>query len=117
MAKTLLLDVTTWDLVLDVYGNIAAATDPYALAQDAASAIRLFSGELWYDTTQGVPYFAEVLGKSPPLPLLKAKLVAAAMTVPGVVAARCLISNVTERGVSGQVQVTDRAGRISTAGF
>lgn len=117
MAKTMLLDVAAWDLVLDVYGNIAAATGPYALAQDAASAIRLFQGELWFDTAQGVPYFADVLGKSPPLPLLKAKLVAAAMTVPGVVAARALIANVTERGVSGQVQVTDEAGRISTAGF
>lgn len=117
MAKTLLLDVETHDLVLDVYGNIAVATNPYALAQDAASAIKLFKGELWFDTTQGVPYFADVLGKPPSLPLLKAKLVAAAMTVPGVVAARCLIASVAERGVSGQVQVTDRAGRISTAGF
>ena len=55
--KTLLLDQTTWDLTLDANNNIALAAEPYAFAQDAASAIRLFQGELWYDTTRGVPYF------------------------------------------------------------
>lgn len=116
--KTLLLDITAWDLVLDINGNIAVAADPYAMAQDAASAIRLFQGELWYDTTKGVPYWATILGKSPPpLSLMKEEFVAAAMTVPGVVAARCFIAAVTNRGVTGQVQVTDAQGRTALAGF
>ena len=56
MADTLLLDLTNWDLVLDVNGNIAIARPPYALAQDAASAVKTFQGECYYDTTLGIPY-------------------------------------------------------------
>ena len=65
--KTLLLDVESWDVILDAASNIAIASEPYAVAQDVASAIKLFAGELWYDTTKGVPYFASILGKSPPV--------------------------------------------------
>ena len=61
--NTLYLDPQNWDLVLDAAGNIAMAKDPYAKAQDVASACRLFSGELYYDTEKGIPYFEETLGK------------------------------------------------------
>lgn len=115
--KTLLLDTDLWDLVLDASGNIAVADVPYALAQDAASAIRLFRGELWYDTEPGVPYFDQILGQFPPIALMKAEFEAAAMTVPGVVAARCYITSTDGRLVTGQVQVTDRDGAITAAGF
>lgn len=114
--KTLLLDRTPWDLTLDVSGNIAAATDPYSLAQDAASAIRLFLGELWYNTTKGVPY-KQILGQAPNISYLKSKFVAAALTVPGVVAAVCFITSIEGRKVSGQVQVTDENGVITAAAF
>lgn len=117
MASTLLLDQTAWDLVLDASGNIAVATNPYALAQDAASAIRLFLGELWYDTTLGVPYFSAILGRAPPLALLKAKLVSVALTVPGVTTADVFISSVSARSVRGQVHVTDVAGTPAAAVF
>lgn len=116
--NTLLLDVSAWDLVLTANGDIALATEPYSLAQDAASAVRLFQGELWYNTIPGVPYWASILGASPPpLALMKAKFEEAAMTVPGIVAARCFIQSVTGRRVTGQVQVTDTAGRITGAAF
>ena len=62
--NTLYLDPQSWDLVLDTAGNIALAKDPYAKAQDVASACRLFAGELYYDTEKGIPYFEETLGKS-----------------------------------------------------
>ena len=114
---TLLLDIDKWDLVVDALGNIAVASDPYSLAQDAASAIKLFQGELWFDTTQGVPYWATILGKSPPLELMKAKFVAAAMTVPGVVSAKVFIASVRNRTVSGQVQVKNSAGQTAAAAF
>lgn len=118
MASTLLLDNTGWDLVLDVDGNIAVATEPYALAQDAASAIKLFQGELWYNTVNGVPYWATVLGKGVPLSIVKALLVAAAKTVPGVVGAVCYLSSVKNRKLSGQVQIFDSSKTlIATTGF
>jgi hypothetical protein len=117
MASTIYVSPVTWDLAVDVSRNIAMATGPYALAQDAASAIKLFLGELWYDTAQGIPYLQQLLGHSPPLSLVKSYLVAAAMTVPGVVSAQCFISGFTERKVSGQVQIKDANGNVSVASF
>lgn len=115
--QTLLLNPQTWDLMLDASGNIAVASDPYSLAQDAASAIRLFQGELWFDTTQGVPYFQQILGQPLNLSLIKAKLAAAALTVPGVVSATVIITSFSGRTVTGQVQVSDSTGNVSAANF
>ena len=109
---TLLLDQTDWDLLTDSNNNIALASNPYAIAQDVASALRLFLGELWYDTTKGVPYFTEILGHAPPITVLKQYLVVAALTVPEVVQARCIIQSFSmeDRTVTGQVQVIDVNG-------
>jgi len=115
--QTLLLDSDSWDLVADAAGNIAVASEPYSLAQDAASNMRLFQGELYFDTTQGIPYFSQVLGYTPPLSLLKAYLVQAALQVPGVVSAKCFITSWVDRVVSGQVQITDSSGNTTAASF
>lgn len=97
LKTTLLLDTLGWDLVLDTSGNIALATTPYAQAQDAASAIRLFQGELWYDTVPGVPYWASILGKfPPPVSLMKDQFNSAAKTVPGVVSATCFLTSAAD---------------------
>lgn len=114
--KTLLLDRSTWDLVVDSAANIAVASDPYSLAQDAASAIKLFQGELYYDTTQGVAYSA-ILGKLPPLTVMKQLFIDAAKTVPAVVEAKCFILGVGGRRVMGQVQIIDDTGQVSAATF
>ncbi|CAN7373024.1 hypothetical protein LJR220_003326 [Bradyrhizobium sp. LjRoot220] len=115
--KTLLLDTVTWDLVLDVNGNIALASEPYSLAQDAASSIRTFLGECWYNTTIGIPYFPTLLGKAPNVPLIKTKMEGAALAVPGVVRAKCFITSIAGRRVTGQVQVTDSDGTVTAAAF
>lgn len=117
MSATLLLDTESWDFVLDLAGNIAVATDPYALAQDAASAIKCFQGELYYDVNQGVPYWNSILGKWPPVSLVKQKLVDVALTVPGVVSAICYLTRFEHRQLSGQVQITDARGRTAAANF
>lgn len=117
MASTLLLDPSSWDLIINASGDIAVASEPYAVAQDAASAIRLFEGEDYYDTTRGVPYWADILSHAPPVSLMKAKFVEAAKTVPGVRAARCFINSITSRRVSGQVQVTTESGFTVAVGF
>jgi hypothetical protein len=111
--NTLLLDRTTSDLVLDISGNIAVASDPYSVAQDAASQIKLISGELWYDQTQGVPYFSRIFGKTPNVPYIKSTLIAQALSVPNATAAQCFITSISNRNVSGQVQITDSAGQTS----
>ncbi len=110
MYKTLLLDRTAWDLVLDSAGNIACAAPPYALVQDVASAVRTFLGECWYDTTIGIDYFGQILGQLPPSSLLTSLISKAALTVPGVVTAQCTIDSFYARSVTGQIQFTDESG-------
>lgn len=115
MGATLLLDRSNWDLVLDASGNIAVAAEPYALAQDAASAARTFAGECYFDTTVGVPYLEDVLGKNLPISILKQLIINAALTVPNVVAAQFFIAALTNRTVTGQIQVVSQIGQVSAA--
>lgn len=115
--QTMLLDIVLWDLVIDASGNIAVASNPYALAQDAASEIKLYLGELYWDTTRGVPYNDQILGQAPPPNYMKQKWNEAALLVPDVVAAQTFIESFVDRKITGQVQVTDREGAIAAAGF
>jgi len=111
---TLLLD-ENWDLKVDVSGNIAKATGPYAIAQDVASAMRTFRGEPWYDTTLGVPYFDSILGELPAQGFLIAKFSDAALTVPEVAKIRCEIDSLgADRRLTGKVHITDTRGRQTT---
>lgn len=115
--KTLLLDQNAWDLVIDSAGNIAVASEPYALAQDVASAIRLFKSELWYNQNNGIPYFENVLGHLPPVSLLAQYVEEAAMSVQGVVSAQLVITDRTNREVQGQVQFIDENGVLNAVKF
>ncbi|MBX9596548.1 MAG: hypothetical protein K2X46_19440 [Roseomonas sp.] len=117
MAKTLLLDTVRWDIIKDAAGNIALASEPYSQAQDAASAIRLFRDELWYQPSKGIPYYDLILGKAPPFQLFRQQMQDAALTVPGVTAAVCYITEVEGRQVRGQVQITDASGVVSATEF
>ena len=97
--STLYLDVAAWDLVADASGNIAMAAPPYAIVQDVASACRTFYDEVYYDDTLGVQY----LGANPPTNEAGA-IAAAALTVPTVATAVCVVSSFINRIASGQVQ-------------
>ena len=112
--NTLLLDTQAWDLVLDSNGNIALAAPPYATAQDVASAIRLFLGELWYDTKQGVPYWEQLLGSNPTNSQVASAFNAAALSVPGVVSASTVITSFAQGAVTGQVQFSRSDGTTNT---
>ena len=108
--NTLLLDLTNWDLVIDSNGNIAMATPPYSTAQDVASAVRTFLGDAYYDQTAGIDWLGTVLGHAPPLTVLQAAIETAALTVPGVVSASCIIEGFQGRQVTGQVSFTTTDG-------
>ena len=114
MAKTLLLDNSAWDLVLDSNGDIALAAPPYAVAQDVASACRTFLGELWYDTTKGVSYWQKFLGKHPTTSQIASGFNAVALTVPTVAKANTVITSISGGKVRGQIQFTTIDGNSST---
>lgn len=121
----MLLDQTTWDLVLDANGNWAAAAPPYSLAQDVASAIRTFLNDVWYNSKDGVPYFQNILGQAPPISLFQEYMVQAALSaVPNtadvfVKSATCVITSfdATTRAVAGQVQFIDSNGNPGAVTF
>lgn len=115
--NTLLLDRSKWDLVIDSAGNIATGEPPYSLAQDVASAVRLFINELWYAPKNGIPYFEDILGKLPPQALLIGYIEKAALTVPGVVKAKCIISSFDSRTVTGEIQFIDEANNKNAIQF
>lgn len=117
MHKTLLLDRTAWDLVLDASGNIACATEPYSIAQDVASAVRTFIGECWYDTSLGVPYWQQILGQWPPMIQVKSCIEEAAKTVSGVADAKCDFLKFEDRQLTGRILITDTAGNQSPVSF
>lgn len=117
MASTLYLDRDQWDLAVDGNGNIAMASEPYALCQDAASECRTFQAECFYDQTKGIPYLSQILGKSTPIEYTKAQLVAAALNVPDVVSARAYLTSSSDRKLGGQIQITDSSGTVTAASF
>ena len=115
--STLALDQEAWDLVLDINNNWALANAPYSIAQDVASAVKTFVGECWYDISLGLPYWQNILGKYPPLSFVKQQIINAAMTVPNVVSVVVVFDKIQDRLLSGQIQITDTDGTLSTVGF
>ena len=117
MAQSLLLDLVNWDLCVDVNGNIAVCSEPYSDSQDSASSIRLFLGELYYDTTQGVDYWGQILGHFPSQALFNAKIQAAALSATNVVTATVSITAFKNRAISGNVFITNNQGQSSSASW
>lgn len=108
MATTLFLMPDTWDLALDVNGNIATATSTYQRAQDIASACRVFRGDIYFNQNDGIPYKEEILGKNKyPLGLYQSELHKAAMSVDGVVTANIKLNTLQNRVLTGSIEFTD----------
>jgi hypothetical protein len=115
--KSALLDQSAWDFVLDSNGDLAIANAPYSIAQDVASAVRTFLGECWYDTSQGLPYWQQILGKYPPLSFVKQKIINAAMSVPNVAEVKVVFTGFVNRNLTGQIQIIDTDGFASGVAF
>ena len=116
--QTLLLDLTNWDLVIDSLGNIAVVIASLCpRAGSVACAAKTFLDEVWYDSTVGVPYLQSILGKRPSPGFVQAQLVKAALSVPGVVTAECILSgfiNTTPPAAQSGGYVVDSSGNIIT---
>lgn len=82
--RTMLLDLDNWDLRLDSAGQIALTTGAYAIAQNVANAIRLFTNDAYFDPDKGIPHFSIDLGQKPNLAVIRSRLRKAALSVEGV---------------------------------
>ena len=83
---TLTLDAD-WDLSLTPDGRIATSAGDYAVAQNVANAVRLFTNDAYYDPDRGIPHFAITLGRKPSMSVFRAVVRQAALGVKGVKAA------------------------------
>jgi hypothetical protein len=122
---TLALDVTVWDLSCDVYGNLAtvgdatpgsAQTGPgMRLAQDVATRCRAWSGEVYYDTTQGIRY-PNILGMAPNLSVVQNAFNTEALKVPEceTAIAQFQFNAGSAREMTGTLTVADVNGNSAT---
>lgn len=110
IGHSLTLDLDNWDLTLDTGGNIATTTGPYAIAQNVANAVRLFTNDAWYDPERGIPHFIVDLGFLPEQSVVCSRVGAAARGVEGVAAAQVEILGIEERVLTGNIQLTTSEG-------
>lgn len=109
--KTLFLLPDTWDLTLDVSGNLAIASEQYETAQSVANKCRVFMKDLYYSQNEGIPYLEDILGKNRySLSLYRQNLEEAALSVPNVVTATAELSTANDRVVIGRILFTDNKG-------
>ena len=114
-AHTLYLNPDTWDIPLDSSGRIARSTQAYAIAQNVANAVRLFTGEAFFAMDEGIPHFDIELGKTrPALSVLRARMREAALNVEGVLDAQITLDDVQERKLTGEILLTVADGDKST---
>ena len=105
MPKSLPLDTTSWDLVLDGAGNLNLTDEDNSIAQDVASAVRTFLGECWYNNLLGMPYFQSILGKLPPASLVISKITQQALTIVNVQTVKVIGLRLNDRRLTGTIVI------------
>ncbi|MFY0477092.1 hypothetical protein [Achromobacter marplatensis] len=98
------------DLDLDLLGRAAFVDGADRIAQQIKTTLLAFLGEWFLDTSFGVPYFEDVLVKSPDRASIEAIFRARIRAVPGVVRVRGL-----ELQVERQLRVLRVAYDVDTA--
>lgn len=107
--RSLLLD-ENWDLAVSNRGDLAVIGEPIRQAQDVATRCRTFRGECVYAQAQGIPYFADVLGKTPPDALVRDYIHRESLEVPGVQEAYVTFAGLEGRKLTGDIRITDSEG-------
>lgn len=120
MANDTLALTTDWDLDLDDQGNIRTVGDAtnrdvqtgpgMRLAQDVATRLRAWRGEVWFDVTQGIDY-PRYLGLAPSVIQLRADYQSEALLVPLCATALADLSLTRQpREVGGMIYLSDLSG-------
>lgn len=120
MAIDTLALTADWDIDLDDQGNWrtvgdATPADPQTgsgmrLAQDVATRLRAWRGEVWFDVQQGIDY-PLYLGRAPSVLQLRTDYQSEALLVPGCATALADIDlQRTTRAVGGTIYLSDLTG-------
>ena len=117
---TLYLKPDDWDITLDLSGRIAVSANAYAIAQNVANAVRLFTNEAFFAMDEGIPHFDIELGYTrPSLSVLRARMREAALNVEGVLDAVINLEPLdrSERKLAGEILLTvadgDKSSKIT----
>lgn len=115
-----------WDLTLTEAGGLAAVTGDYAVAQNVANAVRLFTHDAFYDPDRGIPHFVVDLGRRFSPPVVRSEVQAAALSVAGVKRCRLIDTRVrqgtevaetgdtvTARTLTGDIRLTLATGETA----
>lgn len=112
------LDPRTWDLAVDANGNIATCTSTYRRAQDIASSCRVFTKDLYFKQSEGIPYLESILGKNRyPIGLYQSELYRRSMSVSGVVSVNIKLNQLNDRELTGMIEFTDIEGQSGSIGL
>lgn len=98
-----------WDIFSEASGQIALVSGAYAIAQNAANAVRLFKNDAYLAQTRGIPHFEIELGKAPAIaaPILRTRIRETVLNVNGVTGAEVdLTFDESGRVMGGEVQAT-----------
>lgn len=118
---TLALDTSLWDLDTDARGNLRTVGDAtpqndqtgpgMRLAQDVATRVSAWQGEVYFDTTQGIDY-PTYFGGPPNLSLLQSVFNTEALKVPSCASALAAFTFTagSSRTIGGTLNVSDVAG-------
>lgn len=117
-AYTLYLTPDNWDITLDSSGRLQTSAAAYAIAQNVANAVRLFTNEAFFATDEGIPHFDIELGYTrPALSVLRARMREAALNVDGVLDAQINLDGVKDRRLTGEILLTvadeDKSSKIT----
>lgn len=117
-AYTLYLTPDNWDITLDSSGRLQTSAAAYAIAQNVANAVRLFTNEAFFAMDEGIPHFDIELGYTrPALSVLRARMREAALNVDGVLDAQINLDGVKDRRLTGEILLTvadeDKSSKIT----
>lgn len=110
--KTLRLNNETWDIGVDGYGNIGVVESNQRLAQDVASSVRVWKGELPFNTDRGINY-----GNPDELmPTLNYDINNQARYIEGVQDSYVVFDKLTDRKLDVTIYLTNESGEQVVVG-
>lgn len=78
------VDPTTNDFYLDESGTVATVEDGEAVGEHARQRIKSYQGEWFLDTSSGVPWLQDILGRAQNVDLAESIIKATLIETPGV---------------------------------